>query len=142
LADTDKEQLRLFDDLRVRGEQSPIEADPAGFRLQYNHPHGKLYQGDAIDWLRSLEAETVDLIFADPPYNIKKAEWDNFESQEAYIQWSLQWIEQAARVLKPDGSMYILNTRPCVFLNPVAGLSGTTRIRPILGVIGDNFTKR
>ncbi|MCB9457759.1 MAG: site-specific DNA-methyltransferase [Anaerolineaceae bacterium] len=84
-----------------------MEPESSGFRLHYDHPHGKLYQGDAIDWLRSLEAKTVDLIFADPPYNIKKADWDNFESQEEYIAWSLQWIEQAARVLKPDGSLYI-----------------------------------
>ncbi|MBZ0278690.1 MAG: site-specific DNA-methyltransferase [Anaerolineae bacterium] len=84
-----------------------MEPSASGFRLQYSHPHGKLYQGDAIDWLRSLETGTIDLIFADPPYNIKKAEWDNFESQEEYIQWSLQWIEQAARILKPDGSMYV-----------------------------------
>ncbi len=50
---------------------------------------------------------SVDIVFADPPYNIKKADWDTFESQEKYIQWSMQWIEEAARVLKPTGSLYI-----------------------------------
>ena len=49
----------------------------------------------------------MDLIFADPPYNIKKAEWDTFESQQKYVEWSLEWIEQAARVLNPTGTMYI-----------------------------------
>ncbi len=78
-----------------------------GFRLQYNHPNGKLYQGDAIDWLKSLDDGTANMIFADPPYNLKKADWDNFEDQEKYIEWSLLWIEQAARVLKPDGTMYV-----------------------------------
>ncbi len=73
----------------------------------YRHPHGEIWVGDAIAWLRSLESESVDLIFADPPYNIKKAEWDSFESQQAYVDWSLQWIEQAARVLKPTGTLYI-----------------------------------
>ncbi|MFZ0053073.1 MAG: site-specific DNA-methyltransferase [Desulfobaccales bacterium] len=47
------------------------------------------------------------MIFADPPYNLKKAEWDNFESQEKYIKWSIKWISQASRVLKPTGSLYI-----------------------------------
>ncbi len=47
------------------------------------------------------------LVFADPPYNIKKAEWDTFKSQEAYVKWSLKWIEQAARVLRPAGTLYI-----------------------------------
>ena len=78
-----------------------------GFQLQYEHPHGKLYQGDSIDWLKSLEVQSVDLIFADPPYNIKKADWDNFENQEQYIEWSLQWISQASRILKPTGSLYV-----------------------------------
>jgi site-specific DNA-methyltransferase (adenine-specific) len=85
----------------------PIIPDAQGYRLQFEHPNGRLYQGEAIAWLRSLDDETVDLIFADPPYNIKKADWDNFESQEEYIAWSMLWIEQASRVLKPSGTMYI-----------------------------------
>ena len=46
-------------------------------------------------------------MFADPPYNIKKAEWDNFENQEKYIEWSIQWISQASRILKSTGSLYV-----------------------------------
>ncbi|NJR40266.1 MAG: site-specific DNA-methyltransferase [Leptolyngbyaceae cyanobacterium CSU_1_4] len=76
-------------------------------QLQYKHPNGQLYQGDAIAWLQALDRDSVDLIFADPPYNLNKAEWDSFESQEAYIAWSLQWIAQAARILKPTGSLYL-----------------------------------
>ena len=75
--------------------------------LHYQHNNGKLFLGDSIKWLKTLETESVDLIFADPPYNIKKAEWDTFESQQAYIDWSMQWIEEAARVLKKTGSLYI-----------------------------------
>ncbi|MDX2041582.1 MAG: site-specific DNA-methyltransferase [Acidobacteriota bacterium] len=77
------------------------------FSLQYEHPNGRLYAGDSIVWLNSIESQSVDLVFADPPYNIKKADWDNFESQEAYIAWSLRWITEAARVLKPSGSLYV-----------------------------------
>lgn len=84
-----------------------VELLTQGFQLQYSHPHGQLYQGNSIDWLKSLEFESVDLIFADPPYNIKKADWDNFENQEQYIKWSLQWISEASRILKPTGSLYI-----------------------------------
>src|SRR6266496_5497798 len=73
----------------------------------YSHPNGEIWVGDSITWLRSLGSETADLIFADPPYNIKKAEWDTFESQEQYVKWSLEWIEEAARILKPTGTMYI-----------------------------------
>jgi site-specific DNA-methyltransferase (adenine-specific) len=81
--------------------------DKSGVKVFYKHQNGLLYIGDSIEWLQSLENQSVNLIFADPPYNLNKAEWDNFENQEKYIEWSLQWIEQAARVLKTDGSMYI-----------------------------------
>ena len=75
--------------------------------LVYSRRRGELWVGDAIEWLTLLDAESVDLVFADPPYNIKKAEWDTFESQQAYVEWSTRWIEQAARVLKPTGTLYI-----------------------------------
>ncbi len=73
----------------------------------YEHPHGEIWCGDVIAWLRTLKSASADLLFADPPYNINKAEWDTFESQEKYVNWSLQWIEQAARILKPTGTLYI-----------------------------------
>ncbi len=62
------------------------------FSLIYKHKNGSLYQGDSIEWLKSLQSESVSLIFADPPYNINKADWDKFESQERYIEWSMQWV--------------------------------------------------
>ncbi|HFJ9457583.1 DNA-methyltransferase [Bacillus cereus] len=75
--------------------------------IHYQHKNGTLFLGDSIKWLKTIESESVDLIFADPPYNIKKAEWDTFESQQAYIDWSMLWIEEASRVLKKTGSLYI-----------------------------------
>ena len=87
--------------------EQALESLTKGFQLQYSHPHGKLYQGNSIEWLKSLEAESIDLVFADPPYNIKKADWDSFGSQEQYIEWSLQWIGEASRILKSTGSLYI-----------------------------------
>ncbi|HEX9989128.1 MAG TPA: site-specific DNA-methyltransferase [Chloroflexia bacterium] len=75
--------------------------------LYYVHPHGELWIGDAATWLSTLEAGSVDMIFADPPYNIRKAEWDSFESQQEYVKWSVRWIEQAAKALKPTGTLYI-----------------------------------
>ena len=92
---------------QLPGKEVSFEPVSVGFRLQYQHPNGYLYQGNSIDWLTSLEDESVDLVFADPPYNIKKASWDNFESQEKYIEWSIQWIGQASRILKPTGSLYV-----------------------------------
>ncbi|MBD3287636.1 MerR family transcriptional regulator [candidate division KSB1 bacterium] len=68
---------------------------------------GALYNIDVISFLKSIENESVDLIFADPPYNIKKAEWDSFQSQKQYVEWSLLWIREAHRILKPTGTLYI-----------------------------------
>ncbi|MDP3682468.1 MAG: DNA methyltransferase, partial [Ignavibacteria bacterium] len=68
---------------------------------------GSLFNIDAIHFLKGLENESVDLIFADPPYNIKKAEWDTFQSQQQYVDWSILWIQEAQRVLKPHGSLYV-----------------------------------
>lgn len=73
----------------------------------YQHPNGTIYIGDSVRWLASLPSESVDLIVADPPYNIKKAEWDTFESQQAYVDWSLGWIKEAARVLSLTGTLYV-----------------------------------
>lgn len=74
---------------------------------QYRHPNGELYCGDSIEWLKSLPSGSTDLVFADPPYNIKKAEWDTFESQKAYVEWSIEWIREASRILKPTGTLYV-----------------------------------
>ena len=68
---------------------------------------GTLYNVDAIQFLRSLETNSVQLVFADPPYNIKKAEWDSFQSQKDYVDWSLMWIQEVHRVLDSSGSLYI-----------------------------------
>jgi site-specific DNA-methyltransferase (adenine-specific) len=68
---------------------------------------GKLYNLDVLEFFRFIPSQSVHLIFADPPYNIKKAEWDTFESQKKYIDWSLKWIKEAERVLSPTGSLYI-----------------------------------
>lgn len=100
----------LFDNMPLKGSRERInikKLDLSNPSLYYSHPNGKIFVGDSINWLRSLDTESVDLIFADPPYNIKKAEWDTFDSQEQYVEWSLQWIKEASRVLKQNGTLYV-----------------------------------
>lgn len=96
----------LIQELRI--ESSTIAAQSREiYQPYFSSTYGNLFQVDAITFMQSLEAESVDLIFADPPYNIKKAEWDTFASQREYVDWSMLWIKEAQRILKPSGSLYI-----------------------------------
>ncbi len=101
------QKILPFEQPDDRFNQQNLEPVLSGYSPYFIHQNGTLYLGNSLDWLGSLEEESVDLVFADQPYNINKADWDDFESQEHYIQWSLQWIEQAARILKKTGSLYV-----------------------------------
>ena len=90
-----------------QGREYQVKENSNKVQLHFKHTNGKLFLGDSIQWLKTLDNESVELIFADPPYNIKKANWDNFDSQENYIKWSIEWIKEASRVLKKDGSLYV-----------------------------------
>ncbi|OAV75131.1 Modification methylase MboII [Bacteroidales bacterium Barb7] len=103
-----KEIPTFFGEVQLKGERIDVVCEN-GINpiLFYQHENGQLWQGNSIEWLKSLPSESVDMIFADPPYNIKKADWDTFESQEEYIKFSMHWIEQSARVLKPIGTLFV-----------------------------------
>lgn len=75
--------------------------------LYFESKYGTLYNTSAEELLGLLAPGSVDLIFADPPYNIKKAEWDSFKSQKEYVEWSINWIKLARKALKDSGSLYI-----------------------------------
>jgi site-specific DNA-methyltransferase (adenine-specific) len=68
---------------------------------------GTLLLGSATDLLASLGDKSVDLVIADPPYNIAKEEWDDLGSLETYVAWCDEWLAEVARVLKPTGSAYV-----------------------------------
>lgn len=68
---------------------------------------GELWHSDAMDLLGRLADRSVDLVVTDPPYAIAKAEWDEFESLEAYVEWCDRWLAEVARVLAPHGSAYV-----------------------------------
>ncbi|MEI7838793.1 MAG: DNA methyltransferase, partial [bacterium] len=70
----------------------------------------KVYKKDAIDFLKSVTLKTVDLAVIDPPYNMHKARWDTFESQEAFLDFTYKWIDALLPTLKDTASLYIFNT--------------------------------
>lgn len=95
--------------LKAKSTTHIITQPSSQTQLHYEHKLGKLFLGDWLPWLASLETGAADLIFADPPYNVKKADWDEFESHDQYIEWSTKWIKEAARVLKKDGTLFVCN---------------------------------
>jgi site-specific DNA-methyltransferase (adenine-specific) len=75
-----------------------------------NEQH-KIIHGDALVALKTLPDNSVDLIFADPPYNIGKnfnGHIEKWQSEEAYLEWSYEWLDLCIQKLKPSGSFYVM----------------------------------
>jgi len=73
---------------------------------------GALYKADCLDFLRSVSAESVDMVFADPPFNLKKiyeSGIDDDLTEKAYLAWCEDWLDECSRVLKPGGSLFVWN---------------------------------
>ena len=69
----------------------------------------KIYQGDSLELFKEIESESVDLIIADPPYNIGKdfgRVKDDLDINE-YVTWCKKWIDESKRVLREKGSIFI-----------------------------------
>ena len=69
----------------------------------------KIVQGDCIAHMAAMDAGSVDLAFADPPFNIGYTYdvYDDRKSADQYLGWSRQWIEGVIRVLKPNGTFWL-----------------------------------
>jgi len=74
----------------------------------------KVILGDALEVLTTLiPDESIDLIFADPPYNIGKdfnGRKDKWPSEEEYIEWCYKWLALCIQKLKPNGSFYVMTS--------------------------------
>lgn len=70
---------------------------------------GKITCADCLDILRQLPGKCVDLVLTDPPYNIKKADWDSWKVQDEYINWLGGIFKECQRVLKDNGSFYFFH---------------------------------
>ena len=68
-----------------------------------------IQHGDCIAGLAALPAESVDLVFADPPFNIgyEYDVYDDRRSRREYLDWCGRWIAGVARVLKPSGTFWL-----------------------------------
>lgn len=69
----------------------------------------KIILGDAIEHLSLIPSESIDLIIADPPYNLGKDYGNNHDNQQfdEYMDFSRRWLQEAVRILKPTGTIYV-----------------------------------
>lgn len=69
----------------------------------------RIVLADCVKGMKDLPSDSVDVIIADPPYNIGKDFGNNQDKRELsdYVKWSKTWINEATRVLKPTGTMFI-----------------------------------
>ncbi len=94
-------------------------------------PLGQILDGDCVEAMRRLPTDSVDMIFADPPYNLQLGgdlsrpdgshvdavtdHWDQFDSFAAYDKFSREWLTEARRVLKPNGSIWVIGSYHNIF---------------------------
>jgi modification methylase len=94
-------------------------------------PLGEVLEGDCIQTMLSLPEKSVDLIFADPPYNLQlrgalfrpdnsevdgvDEEWDKFDDFALYDQFTRDWLSAARRLLKDDGAIWVIGSYHNVF---------------------------
>ncbi len=94
-------------------------------------PVGRILDGDCIEAMRSLPDASIDMIFADPPYNRQLGgdlsrpdgshvdavtdHWDQFDSFAAYDKFSREWLTEARRLLKPNGSLWVIGSYHNIF---------------------------
>ncbi len=94
-------------------------------------PINQIIKGDCVEIMNSFPAGSIDLIFADPPYNLQlqndlhrpnmtkvnavNDKWDQFDSFEAYDQFTFNWLSSCKRVLKPTGSIWVIGSYHNIF---------------------------
>jgi modification methylase len=107
-----------------------IAEQPTSFRpakaARRELPLDTILEGDCVAEMARLPDKSVDMIFADPPYNLQLGgdlfrpeggrvdavddEWDKFDSLTAYDNFTREWLDQARRILKDDGTIWVIGS--------------------------------
>ncbi|MDA9740616.1 DNA methyltransferase [Pelagibacteraceae bacterium] len=91
----------------------------------------KIINGESLEVLKKIPSKTFDLVFADPPYNMQIGEklkrpdnskvqgvndkWDQFLNFKHYDEFSKEWLKESKRILKDNGSMWVIGTYHNIF---------------------------
>jgi DNA modification methylase len=87
----------------------PKMNSPIKSKTLYEIGDAKVYLGDCIQVMKELKSGSVDLVFADPPFNngYKYDVYNDTKTKEEYLEWTRRWLSGLRRVLSPRGSLYI-----------------------------------
>jgi modification methylase len=113
------------------GEVTTIRTPRVRAAAAVELPLGRILPGDCVEAMRSLPTASVDLVFADPPYNLQLGgelnrpdgshvdavtdHWDQFASFQTYDAFTRDWLTEARRVLKPDGALWVIGSYHNIF---------------------------
>lgn len=96
----------------------------------YKKPNFTLYQADSLKFLAELSENSIDMIFADPPYflssgtftcqngkmvSVKKGDWDLSNGLKKNFEFHLEWIKAVRKILKPKGTIWISGTYHSIY---------------------------
>ena len=100
-------------------------------KTEFNQNLDKIFEGDSIAVMKRIPDESVDLVFADPPYNLQLGgdlsrpdnsrvdgvddDWDKFDTFADYDAFTREWLAQAHRILKPNGAIWVIGSYHNIF---------------------------
>lgn len=101
------------------------------YKPSFRYDDFSLYQADCMEFMKSLPEDSIDMIFADPPYNlsnggftcyagkrvsVNKGKWDISKGIEEDFKFHYNWITACKRILKPNGSIWISGTYHSIYV--------------------------
>ena len=98
----------ILDTYQTKSFQSQLTKETVAFRTEY----GELYNCDCMKAFREINSDSVDLVFADPPFTLSKQYGECINdaiSEKEYLEWTEKWLKECVRVLKPGGSLFVYN---------------------------------
>ena len=96
----------------------------------FGEPGAMVYVANCVDLMKVMPAESVNMIFADPPYrlsnggatfkngslsSVDKGEWDRSMGFQADHRFNVDWLREARRILMPDGTIWVTGTHHIIF---------------------------
>jgi len=98
----------------IRKENPTLASLPkaeTGAKKYKKLPLNQIIVGDAVEEMKKIPSNTIDMTFADPPFNLNK-KYGNYKDEktsEDYIKWCQQWLDEMVRITKPTGSILVHN---------------------------------